>query len=1025
MRALLSGTLRRQIILSIALVHAGLMTLFVWDYTARQQALLADGQVEHATALAQAIAMSTSGWVVARDFYGMQEIVAAKARYPELLYAMVLDTRGRVLAHSDPSQIGQFVHDLPDTPALQVLARTPTRVDVAAPIQAADMQVGWARIGLGQDGAQAAQAAIVRGGLVYALIAVLIGVLVAWIIGSRLTRRLRAIQQVADAVRAGNTTPRAEIHGRDEVAHLANDFNTMLDSLVASRAELAENEKRWVLALESAGLGVWDWNVTTNKVYFSHLWKSMLGCADDEVGNDLSEWASRVHPEELDQCYVELNRHFSGETPAFRHEFRMLRKDGSWCWIFVQGTVFEREASGKPLRIIGTHTDITAHKAAEAALQTSEARARQIIENAPEAMLVADREGRLLHVNSCASLMFGYAPEELVGQPVETLIPEAARSRHRSDREGYMSEPKRRPMGASRNLQARRKDGSLFPVDVSLAPLPADDGLQVIASVSDISERAALERELIAHRDRLEVRVVARTAELEQARAHAVQLARVKSEFLANMSHEIRTPLNAVIGYARIGLRDQPDAPARENYARILNAGEHLLGVINDVLDLSRIESGKFEVAQRPFQPAAIIANAGSFITGAARAKQLDYVVEVTSALPRWVMGDAQRVQQILLNLLSNAVKYTERGVVRLTVFRRATGEFCFEVSDTGIGIDAELAARIFEPFEQADSSTTRRYVGTGLGLSISQRLANLMGGDIVVESAPGSGSRFTLCLPLQEAAAPIGRAALLPEKQGGRLQGVRVLAAEDVEVNRVILEDVLLHEGAVVAFAENGQEAVDRVRADGADAFDVVLMDVQMPVMDGYEATQRIASLAPELPVIGLTAHALQEERARCHAAGMLLHLVKPLDPDALVAAIRQFTGGGCEAVVSVPPATAIQAVATPPGTALIDWAGLLRRCNGRDSTVDKLVATVRDAYADTPARLRKAAARSDMESLGFIAHALKGMGGNLEARRLIDLASATEEAARSGRESASALAGELADLLERLNAELAHRGS
>lgn len=250
-------------------------------------------------------------------------------------------------------------------------------------------------------------------------------------------------------------------------------------------------------------------------------------------------------------------------------------------------------------------------------------------------------------------------------------------------------------------------------------------------------------------------------------------------------------------------------------------------------------------------------------------------------------LSDPLRIAQILVNLLSNAVKFTERGGITLEVGREGES-LVFSVIDTGIGMTTEQLATVFAPFEQADNSTTRRFGGTGLGLAITRRIVELMGGTLSAESQAGAGSRFEVRLPcIEVAAAQPAAPALAAPGPGPRLAGLRILAAEDNEVNQLVLEDNLVSEGAEVTLAINGQEAVDHVRQRGADGFDVVLMDVQMPVMDGYEATRQIRALAPGLPVIGQTAHALDEERATCLAAGMVDHLAKPLDPDQLIASI------------------------------------------------------------------------------------------------------------------------------------------
>ena len=454
---------------------------------------------------------------------------------------------------------------------------------------------------------------------------------------------------------------------------------------------------------------------------------------------------------------------------------------------------------------------------------------------------------------------------------------------------------------ASEMLGHRMQD--LVPADASLRLVEALDDIalgsdQVVFDYSlqlDKGLQYFEGRMLPLGHDQI-VLVVRNVTELRQLeivrddnRREAERLARVKSEFLTNMSHEIRTPLNAVLGLAQVGAR-AAEAGAQARFKPIEEAGRHLLAIVNDILDFSKLETGKLSVERAPFRLAELVEAASALVVGRTQAKGLALKVELSPGLPEWVDGDALRIKQVLVNLLGNAIKFTERGSVRLTV-RPEGGRVAFQVADTGIGISQEQLMHLFRPFEQADGSTTRRFGGTGLGLAISHNLVQLMGGEIGVTSQPGEGSVFTLRLPLAAASAPVAEAPA-DAAAGRRLAGLRVLAAEDNEVNRMVLQGQLELEGAQVAFATNGQEAVDAVAQGGPAAFHAVLMDVQMPVMDGLEATRRIRGLAPLLPVIGLTAHALAEERERCLAAGMVEHVAKPVELDALVAALRRHTG-------------------------------------------------------------------------------------------------------------------------------------
>jgi signal transduction histidine kinase/ActR/RegA family two-component response regulator len=367
---------------------------------------------------------------------------------------------------------------------------------------------------------------------------------------------------------------------------------------------------------------------------------------------------------------------------------------------------------------------------------------------------------------------------------------------------------------------------------------------------------------------------------------------RAKSAFLANMSHEIRTPLNAILGFAQIGERTSHGEEDKENYTYILRAGEQLLRVINDVLDFSKIEAGKLDVEEIPFSLADLVADVRHVVAPLAQAKGLALSMGLAADLPPRVNGDPLRIQQILANLLSNAVKFTPEGKVALQVTAE-DGMVLFRVSDTGIGMTPDALAKVFNAFEQADTSTTRKFGGTGLGLTLSRDLARLMGGNITARSESGKGSVFTLALPLPDASETASHDAATAQHHatGPRLTGLRLLAAEDMETNRAILEAMMRQEGADLASVENGKQAVDMLQKNGPKAFDAVLMDVQMPTMDGLEAARRIREFAPELPIIGLTAHATLEDHDRALEAGMVGYITKPIDTDALVAAILAHT--------------------------------------------------------------------------------------------------------------------------------------
>lgn len=606
-------------------------------------------------------------------------------------------------------------------------------------------------------------------------------------------------------------------------------------------------------------------------------------------------------------------------------------------------------------------------------------------------------------------------------------------------------------------------------VDFIHKPIRIDAVLARVRLHLELQRRA---RELVAVNARLEQQVAERTAALLDALHRAEGSARSRSDFLARMSHELRTPLHAIIGLAELGTRDAPSQPAAALHERILAAGRHLLGVVDDVLDFSRIEAGRLSIENLAFDLPGVVGRALQLVEHEAVRKGLRLVAAWPdtggdrAGFASTVVGDPRRLQQILVNLLGNAVKFTDRGQVTLRVAREGASHL-FDVEDTGIGMDQEMLGRLFQPFEQADSSTTRRFGGTGLGLVISRHLAREMGGDIEASSQPGQGSRFRLrlTLPPGQAAAEGGPA---PPQQTRRLRGLRLLVAEDIEVNRFLLERLLTLEGARVAHASDGLQAVRAVEAgvgappeaEAEAGFDAVLMDLQMPVMDGYEAACRLREIAPGLPVIGLTAHTLAEERARCLTAGMVAHLSKPLDVDLLITTIQQACWSGGLPGPPAPPISAGAAGAAPASTAAapgeapatpaeapattepaaapfgeaadraadgpepaVDWDAVARQLAASEDFLRRLARTLVSSLDPRPAALRAAAAAGDLQALAREAHAVKGVAGNVAAGRALALARSVEHAARDGQASARAEAQALALEVERMVAAARQR--
>ncbi len=519
----------------------------------------------------------------------------------------------------------------------------------------------------------------------------------------------------------------------------------------------------------------------------------------------------------------------------------------------------------------------------EAERRESRDRYQALFECAADGILIADHQSVYVDANESVCRMLGYARDELIGRHARDIV---------ALEEIQQVAPALDTINSgkvySREWRFRRKDGSEFTAEVTVNTMP--DG-RLLAMLRDVTAKKQIEHELEAHRHHLESIVAARTNDLVAAREQADNANLAKSSFLANMSHEIRTPMNGIIGMAHLLRRDGVSPRQADRLDKIDSAAEHLLNIINDILDISKIEAGKFVLDAAPVAIHQILENVSSILFERVRAAGIELRTEMDS-FPPMLTGDPMRLQQALLNFATNAVKFTEHGSVTLRALRQGEGadsiQVRFEVEDTGIGIPAEALPRLFHSFEQADNSTTRKYGGTGLGLAISRRLAELMGGMAGVESTQGKGSRFWFTATLMKGGDAVAGQALaridaesgIRERHGGR----SVLVADDEPLNqeiaRILLEDV----GLTVDTANDGAEAVAMC---ASRRYAAILMDMQMPNINGLDATRQIRAIDGyrEVPIIALTANAFVEDRVRCIEAGMNDVLIKPVNPQALFA--------------------------------------------------------------------------------------------------------------------------------------------
>ncbi|HWP18020.1 MAG TPA: ATP-binding protein [Burkholderiaceae bacterium] len=663
--------------------------------------------------------------------------------------------------------------------------------------------------------------------------------------------------------------------------------------------------RRLELALESVQDAVWEWNLDSEEAEFSPRLHEMLGYGPGEVEMTLARWREHMHPDDRIEARERLQAHLKSNSTHYESEFRVRNKAGEWRWILSRGRVVERDAQGRPRRMIGTHTDVTDRRRAEEEVLHQLRFIEELIEIIPSPVYFKDRLGRYVGCNRACEALFGLRREDWLGRTAAELrrSPDA-QEEERRDEELYGTAGVQTyetriglPSGESRDVVFSK---TLF------TGLTGGVG-GILGVITDITEHKRVEQEL------------------RDAKTAAEAASRAKTEFLANMSHEIRTPMNGIIGLVDLTLETPLSDTQRRYLTLVKSSSSSLLNIINDILDLSRIEAGRLAVEQLAFDMRALMQEVVAPLEPRAAEKGLALQLTVAPDLPDQVVADPLRLRQIVVNLVGNAVKFTRQGRVDVSVWPEGDGgsallRLC--VTDTGIGIPADKLERIFESFTQADSSTTREFGGTGLGLTISRRLAEAMGGQLWAESEPGQGSRFHLALPLlvpQDETPAVNdvdsdwtRAAAQtlnlsrdkarsrfeqtayrgieglecdpPDIEGESASSLHVLLIDDHAVNRFVAMTQIRRLGHRVSCAVSAAEAI--TLCDG-QAFDLIVLDLDIPGMSGTDLTHRLRALQAlrgwTCPIVALSARAMPLERLRCLEAGMDDYLTKPLDTERL----------------------------------------------------------------------------------------------------------------------------------------------
>jgi PAS domain S-box-containing protein len=799
------------------------------------------------------------------------------------------------------------------------------------------------------------------------------------------------VEALVAALRAG---------GDVDLKTLRRGCLALVDNARAMRAAHEISDQRLKVALAASELGLWEWDTVSNDILVDHTYCNFIGRKTDGVAWKMDDLAKLVHEEDRPSFRVALRDALRGTSAVLKIEHRVLHSDGRWVWLETYGTVTERDAAGRALRMTGTHTNITERKQTQRALSNTLRVMHALLETLPLPVVIRDAERRVTMVNAAWEDMLGVSRNEIIGKTLDSDPRQPKTKGHRETDDEVLTT--RKPLRYETTVSTR--DGTVYNVLVAKTPLVAEDGSIVgIASVTtDISEQKRI------------------SATLERAREAAEAAVQVKSRFLANMSHELRTPLNGVVGMASLLENTALDAKQRRFVRTLKSSAEALITLINDVLDLSKAEAGKLALTVAPIELRREIEQIAALFGARAHDKGIELAAHIAPGVPASIQGDPIRLRQVLGNLINNAVKFTDTGAVLLGVAVVEDGGAAlleFSVTDTGIGVDPAEQRRIFEAFEQADGSVTRKFGGTGLGLAISRQLIDLMRGTMTLESEPGRGSRFSFRIPLGQrrvdpsafnpapdagtlvvglhpvirtavcdvlnaqcaqvicvaspmegidalrtfgpgirrlriivdtnatskleqavsglraAAAPrsVEVIALMPSDADNapppgvnrclmkplvtadlvvtppvdtaastRMRALpmsgsrgRALVVEDNAVNQEMARAMLDMLGFEVLTASNGQEGVDTASAN--PDLVLILMDCQMPVMDGLAAARAIrATEAPgtHIPIVALTGNAMPGDREACVAAGMDDYLAKPFSLTALRTMIDRWAG-------------------------------------------------------------------------------------------------------------------------------------
>ena len=817
-----------------------------------------------------------------------------------------------------------------------------------------------------------------------------------------------AVEGAIDIAEAGGTPARVRtrLRGADgswlaielEGGISTPDPNDELVYSVVARPEGQDNEMRERLAgaLRAANVGYWELDLPSGDVRWDDVAYRMLGYEPGAFTPSQDWFAEAIHPEDRDAANQAFFDYMGGKTPIYRAEQRILRADGAFQDVVSTGKALERDENGMPTLLVGLTADVTALREAQQAAKTNRHRLDLALGAAGVGLWDWDVPSGGVHFNDTYYRMLGYEPgafpaalesfQSIVHPDDATRLSDAI-TRHMAERGSFREE-----------FRARCADGSyrsLLTLGEVVSRDPEGRPIRMTGVHVDVEEQRRAREE-----------------------AHAAN--RAKSEFLANMSHEIRTPMTAILGYIDV-LDASPElltGDASDAVCTMRRNAQHLLTIINDILDMSKIEAGKMVVERVRTELLPLVEQVSSLMRPHAISKGIELRVVFGTRVPEVIETDPTRLRQILLNLIGNAVKFTEAGHVELCITEVDDGQLSFAIEDTGIGMTEEQRAVVaaFDAFTQADSSTTRRFGGTGLGLRISNSLARMLGGRIEVASAPAQGSTFTLRVdpgPLEGVARFQPDPVLAMRVHNGTdlqevpsLEGIRVLLAEDGPDNQRLIALHLTRAGAEVELAEDGQVAIDLATTG---TFDVVLMDMQMPRLDGYMATRRLRARGYAVPIVALTAHAMDEHRRRALTAGCDDYQTKPIQRASLLTCVHRWgTGSRASRAADMP-------TQAPGDDAMAHDEPTVGGSPDGNEPVEPLISPFADepdllevllqftsSLPERMVEMKRVLDEGDLEALTRLGHRLKGAGGSYGYPEITDASRLVERLATEGADAA-----------------------